>query len=140
MGLNSEGAKARRQGAEKRIDRLVGQRAKRSARTRLVARSPKVNTRDPSPSQAARCCIHEPRSVQFDHENRVARPFQLLTGGSQIIFINGKFTNAFGSKARAKRFAKEDRRGHRSETRKVGALQCAQLAMLARPRLTRAAS
>jgi len=81
--------------------------------------------------------FHEPRSVQFDHENRITRPFQLLTGGYQIIFINGEFTDAFGSKAKAERFAKEDRRGHRSETRKVGTLQRAQLATLARHRLTR---
>jgi hypothetical protein len=65
------------------------------------------------------------------------RPFQLLTGGYQIIFINGEFTDAFGSKTKAERFAKEDRRGHRSETRKTGTLQRAQLATLARHRLTR---
>ena len=81
--------------------------------------------------------FHEPRSVQFDHENRIIRPFQLLTGGYQIIFINGEFTDAFGSKAKAERFAKEDRRGHRSQTRKAGTLQRAQLATLARHRLTR---
>ena len=63
--------------------------------------------------------FHQPGSVQFDHENKVTRPFQLLPGGYQIIFINGEFTDAFGSKAKEKRFAKEDRRGHRSELRKI---------------------
>ncbi len=63
-----------------------------------------------------------PGSVKFDHENKVTRPFQLLPGGYQIIFMNGEFTNVFGSKAKEKRFAKEDRRGHRSEARKLGKL------------------
>jgi hypothetical protein len=48
---------------------------------------------------------------------KVTRPFQLLKGGYQIIFKNGKETQIFGSKAKAKRFAKEDRRGHRSQYR-----------------------
>lgn len=66
--------------------------------------------------------FHRPRSVKFDHKNKVTRPFQLLRGGYQTIFIDGQFTNVFGSKAKEKRFAKEDRRGHRSETRKRGKL------------------
>jgi len=66
--------------------------------------------------------FHKPQSVKFDHNNKVTRPFQLLRGGYQIIFIDGQFINVFGSKAKEKRFAKEDRRGHRSETRKRGKL------------------
>ena len=66
--------------------------------------------------------FHRPRSVKFDHKNKVTRPFQLLRGGYQIIFIDGQLTEVFGSKAKEKRFAKEDRRGHRSETRKRGKL------------------
>jgi hypothetical protein len=66
--------------------------------------------------------FHKPRSVKFDHKNKVTKPFQLLRGGYQTIFIDGQFTNVFGSKAKEKRFAKEDRRGHRSETRKRGKL------------------
>jgi len=58
------------------------------------------------------------RSTQFDYAKKVTRPFQLLKGGYQIIFKNGKETQIFGSKAKAKRFAKEDRRGHRSEVRR----------------------
>jgi len=66
--------------------------------------------------------FHEPGSVKFDHQNKITRPFQLLSGGYQIIFINGEFADVFGSKAKEKRFAKEDRRGHRSEMRTLGTL------------------
>ena len=56
-------------------------------------------------------------STQFDEMKKVNRPFQLLKGGYQIIFKKGKETQIFGSKAKAKRFAREDRRGHRSQYR-----------------------
>src|SRR5207302_1632811 len=36
-------------------------------------------------------------STQFDHEKKVTRPFQILPGGYQIVFINGQFTQTFGS-------------------------------------------
>ncbi|HVC21461.1 MAG TPA: hypothetical protein VNE16_15415 [Vicinamibacterales bacterium] len=62
------------------------------------------------------------RSVKFDHVGRVDRPFQILAGGYQIVFRNGKWSQIFGSDARKKRFLKEDRRGHRSETRAAGRL------------------
>jgi hypothetical protein len=62
--------------------------------------------------------FRKPYSVKFDHLDRVTRPFQLLSGGYQIIFIDGQYANVFGSRAKEKRFAKEDRRGHRSEIRK----------------------
>jgi len=58
------------------------------------------------------------RSTQFDYAKKVTRPFQLLKGGYQIIFKNGKETQIFGSKAKAKRFVRENRRGHRSEIRR----------------------
>jgi hypothetical protein len=58
------------------------------------------------------------KSTQFDYAKKVSKPFQLLPGGYQIVFKNGKETQVFGSKAKAKRFAKEDRRGHRSEVRR----------------------
>ena len=54
----------------------------------------------------------------FDHMKKVKRPFQILSGGYQIIFKGGKWTQVFGSETKKKRFAKEDRRGHRSELRK----------------------
>ena len=56
-------------------------------------------------------------SAQFDHLNKVRRPFQILSGGYQIIFKSGKWTQVFGSASKKKSFACEDRRGHRSQTR-----------------------
>ena len=62
--------------------------------------------------------FHKPGSVQFYRLRKVSKPFQILAGGYQIIFKNGKWTQVFGSAAKKKRFEKEDRRGHRSEQRK----------------------
>src|SRR5437762_2786688 len=62
--------------------------------------------------------FHKPRSVRFDQMNKVTRPFQILAGGYQIIFKNGAWSQVFGSEAKKRRFAREDRRGHRSEERK----------------------
>jgi hypothetical protein len=61
--------------------------------------------------------FHKPGSVQFDQLNKVKKPFQILAGGYQIIFKNGKWSQVFGSAAKKKMFAREDRRGHRSEQR-----------------------
>ena len=77
-------------------------------------------------------------SAKFDHENKVRKPFQILSGGYQIIFKNGKWSQIHGSKAKEKRFAKEDRRGHRSETRKEGQLKRADMRILERNGLTTA--
>src|SRR5690348_13196811 len=57
-------------------------------------------------------------SVQFDAVGKVTKPFQLLSGGYQIVFNGRSWTQVFGSKSKEKAFAKEDRRGHRSELRK----------------------
>jgi len=62
--------------------------------------------------------FHKPNSVHFDYMDKLSKPFQILSGGYQIVFKGGKWTQVFGSKAKARRFKKEDRRGHRSETRK----------------------
>ncbi|MGH8764927.1 MAG: hypothetical protein ACRET8_04360, partial [Burkholderiales bacterium] len=62
--------------------------------------------------------FHKAGSVQFDRLKKVRRPFQILSGGYQIIFKNGKWSQVFGSVSKSKRFALEDRRGHRSEQRK----------------------
>ena len=56
-------------------------------------------------------------AVQFDQLNKVTKPFQILSGGYQIIFKNGKWSQVFGSVSKKKRFGREDRRGHRSEQR-----------------------
>src|SRR5215467_4148182 len=61
--------------------------------------------------------FHKPGSVQFDYLKKVKRPFQILPGGYQIIFKNGRWSQVFGSAVKEKRFAREDRRGHRSEQR-----------------------
>jgi len=55
--------------------------------------------------------------------DKLSRPFQILSGGYQIVFKGGKWTQIFGSKAKARAFKKEDRRGHRSETRRRGVLR-----------------
>lgn len=64
--------------------------------------------------------FRKPQSVQFDQMKQITKPFQILKGGYQIVFKGGKYSQVFGSKAKEKRFREEDRRGHRSETRKSG--------------------
>jgi hypothetical protein len=64
--------------------------------------------------------FHKPGSVRFDYLKKVTKPFQILSGGYQIIFKNGKWSQVFGSEAKRNSFAREDRRGHRSEERKRG--------------------
>jgi hypothetical protein len=56
-------------------------------------------------------------SVPFDHMQKVTKPFQILPGGYQIIFRGGRWREIFGSTVKQRRFAKEDRRGHRSTRR-----------------------
>ena len=59
-------------------------------------------------------------STRFDHLRKVKRPFQILSGGYQIVFRSGKWSETYGSKAKARAFHREDRRGLRSEERKHG--------------------
>jgi hypothetical protein len=61
--------------------------------------------------------FHKAGSVQFDRLKKVKKPFEILSGGYQIILKNGKWSQVFGSASKKKRFAREDRRGHRSEQR-----------------------
>jgi hypothetical protein len=63
--------------------------------------------------------FHKTGSVQFDHMNKVKKPFQILSGGYQIVFKSGKWSQVYGSVRKEKSFKKEDRRGHRSEMRKA---------------------
>lgn len=65
--------------------------------------------------------FHKAGSVQFDRLKKVNKPFQILSGGYQIILKNGKWSQVFGSASKKKRFAHEDRRGHRSEQRRFAA-------------------
>ncbi|HLL29272.1 MAG TPA: hypothetical protein VKT73_16665 [Xanthobacteraceae bacterium] len=62
--------------------------------------------------------FHKAGSIQFDHMKTIDRPFQLLSGGYQIIFKAGKWSAVYGSARKKKSFQLEDRRGHRSEIRK----------------------
>lgn len=62
-------------------------------------------------------------SAQFDQLKQVSKPFQILSGGYQIVLKNGKESQVFGSADKKKRFKKEDRRGHRSEQRARAAVK-----------------
>jgi hypothetical protein len=62
--------------------------------------------------------FNHPPHTKFDHLGRLKKPFSMTKGGYVIIRRNGRVKEEFGSPAKAKRFAKEDRRGHRSEFRK----------------------
>jgi len=61
--------------------------------------------------------FRKPGSAQFDYSRRVKRPFQILPGGYMSVFKNGRWTQIFGSRAKARRFRLEERRGHRSTYR-----------------------
>jgi hypothetical protein len=82
--------------------------------------------------------FRKPSSVQFDQLNKVTNPFEILTGGYQIIFKDGSWDKVFGSTAKKTQFAKEDRRGHRSETRKEGKLETTSVVELVKYGLARA--
>ena len=59
-----------------------------------------------------------PRRTKFDHLGLLKSPFSMTKGGYVIVKRRGKVKERFASKAKAKRFATENRRGHRSEYRK----------------------
>ncbi len=80
--------------------------------------------------------FRKPGSVKFDQMGKVKRPFQILTGGYQIIFKDGKWSQQFGSRAKARAFALEDRRMHRSEERKLATLKKADPAAIRRAEAT----
>jgi len=61
--------------------------------------------------------FRKPGSTKFDYLGKVKRPFQILSGGYQIVSKNGKETEIFGSKSKRAAFKKENRKGHRSEYR-----------------------
>jgi hypothetical protein len=63
--------------------------------------------------------FRKPKSTKFDLQGKVTKPFQILKGGYQIVFKDGKWSQITGSVAKKKALAREDRRGHRSETRKI---------------------
>ncbi len=59
-----------------------------------------------------------PPGTKYDHLGLVAKPYGMTKGGYVIIKKKGKVSQVYGSKAKEKRFAREDRLGHRSEYRK----------------------
>ena len=64
-----------------------------------------------------------PRGTKFDHLGLLKKPFSMTKGGYVIVKRRGKVKEQYGSKAKAKRFAEENRRGHRSEYRKLHGLR-----------------
>jgi len=62
-------------------------------------------------------CFHKANSVRFDHSRKVRRPFEILAGVYQQVFKRGRWKEIFRSVGKAKRFAREDRRGHRTQQR-----------------------
>lgn len=63
--------------------------------------------------------FHKPGSVRFDHLGKINKPFEIDPGGYLGVYKKGKWKQIFGSPEKKKRFAREDRRGHRSEQRKA---------------------
>lgn len=59
-----------------------------------------------------------PPGTKYDHLGRLTKPFSMTKGGYMIVKKRGKISQVFGSKAKEKRFADEDRLNHRSEYRK----------------------
>lgn len=57
--------------------------------------------------------------VHFDFLDVLTSPFQTAKGGYQIVQHAGKISNIFGSLDKEQKFAREDRRGHRSEYRRA---------------------
>lgn len=59
--------------------------------------------------------------ARFDFLGMVKSPFSILKGGYAIVEKAGRVTQIFakGDKDKERRFAKEDRRQHRSESRKI---------------------
>jgi hypothetical protein len=56
---------------------------------------------------------------QYNWMKTLKAPFALEAGGYQSIYLNGKWSEVFGCHAKLQRYAKEDRRGHRSEYRRA---------------------
>jgi len=53
--------------------------------------------------------FRKPDSVQFDYLKRVTKPFQILKGGYSVIRTGQTVEKKFGSKAKERKFRKEDR-------------------------------
>lgn len=58
------------------------------------------------------------RDTKYDHLGLLKAPFSMTPGGYMIVMRNGKVLQKDGSTAKSRRFARENRWGHRSEYRK----------------------
>lgn len=67
--------------------------------------------------------FHRANSTVFDHCRKCQRPFQVLENGYASIFRRGRWTDHCGSKAKRRRFARENRAGHRMTQRKRRSLK-----------------
>jgi hypothetical protein len=76
--------------------------------------------------------FHKPGSVRFDQLGKVNKPFQILSGGYQIVFKGGKWSQQTASAAKARALKQEDRRLHRGEARKLGKLERADVKAIKR--------
>jgi len=76
--------------------------------------------------------FHKAGSVRFDQMGKVKKPFEVLSGGYQIIFKNGKWSQITVSANKERALANEDRREHRSEARKLEKLLRAEPAKIAK--------
>ena len=59
-----------------------------------------------------------PKGTKFDHLGLLKKPFSMTKGGYVVKKIKGKVSEQFANARKAKRFAAENRMGHRSEHRK----------------------
>jgi hypothetical protein len=58
------------------------------------------------------------RGTKYDHMGLLSAPFTMSKGGYTVVKKKGRVKERYGSLAKASRFAKERRHGHRSEYRK----------------------
>jgi hypothetical protein len=61
--------------------------------------------------------FREPKSTQFDHNNTLDRPFQILERGYMTVLKDGKKDVKYGSPEKQVDFNNERREGHRSQRR-----------------------
>lgn len=63
--------------------------------------------------------LHGRKTARYDHLDKLKKPFALRPGGYADTRKGRRVDTHFGSAAKARRFAKEDRRLHRSEYRRA---------------------
>jgi hypothetical protein len=63
--------------------------------------------------------LKQRKTTPYDHLDKLKKPFSLRPGGYVDVRQGRRVKERFGSAAKARRFAKEDRRYHRSEFRKA---------------------